>query len=71
MKYKNTEPYMVGFSLNLPVIGLCGVVFNRFYRLDIHSLMVGIFDPACELLPLYLLSDIKTVCCCGVGVAWC
>ena len=23
----------------------------RFYRLEIHSLMVGIFDPACEMLP--------------------
>jgi hypothetical protein len=29
----------------------CGIVSNRFYRLEIHSLMVGIFDPACELLP--------------------
>jgi hypothetical protein len=51
---------------------LCAIVFNRFYRLEIHSLMIGIFDPACELLtqwtkelylcivcllPLYLLSD--------------
>ncbi len=29
-------------------------MFNRFYRLEIHSLnpsLVGIFDPACELLP--------------------
>jgi hypothetical protein len=46
-------------------------VFNRFYRLEIHSLMDGIFNPACELLPpwmkelylctvaiLYLLSDL-------------
>ncbi len=30
---------------------LGGIVFNRFYRLEIHSLMFGIFDPACELLP--------------------
>jgi hypothetical protein len=30
---------------------LCGILFNRFYRLEIHSLMVDIFDPACELLP--------------------
>jgi hypothetical protein len=30
---------------------LCGIVFNRFYRLEIHSLVVGIFGPACELLP--------------------
>jgi hypothetical protein len=29
---------------------LCGILFNRFYRLEIHSLMVCIFDPACELL---------------------
>ena len=33
-------------------------MFNRFYRLEIHSLIVGIFDPACELLPLYLLYDL-------------
>jgi hypothetical protein len=26
-------------------------MFNRFYRLEIHSLMVCIFDPAYELLP--------------------
>ncbi len=26
-------------------------MFNRFYRLETHSLIVGIFDPACELLP--------------------
>ncbi len=48
--------------------------FNRFYRLEIHSFMVCIFDPAWELLPpmdegtiwylctaaplLYLLSDL-------------
>ncbi len=34
-----------------PVDGLCGIVFNRLYRLEIHSLMGDIFDPACELLP--------------------
>ncbi len=46
-------------------------MFKRFYRLEILSLLVVIFDPACELLPpcrkelylctvaflLYLLSD--------------
>ncbi len=32
-------------------IELCGIVFNRFHRLEIHSLMVGIFGPACELFP--------------------
>ncbi len=26
-------------------------MFNRFYRLEIHSHMVGIFNPAGELLP--------------------
>ncbi len=41
----------VGFSLSWPVNRLCGILFNRFYRLEIHSLIVGIFDPACELLP--------------------
>jgi hypothetical protein len=34
-----------------PVNRLCGIMFNRFYRLEIHSLMVCIFDPAYELLP--------------------
>ncbi len=34
-----------------PVNRLCGILFNRFYRLEIHLLMVCIFDPACELLP--------------------
>ena len=40
----------VGFSFNWPVNRLWGILFNRFYRLEIHSLMVCIFDPACELL---------------------
>ncbi len=39
---------MSAFLENWPVNGL---VFNRFNRLELHSLMVGIFDPACELLP--------------------
>jgi hypothetical protein len=41
------------FFKNWPVNGHCGIVFNRFYTVDwkyIHSL-VGIFDPACELMP--------------------
>ncbi len=60
------------FSFNWPVNRFCGILFNRFYRLEIHSLMVCIFDTACELLPpwtkelylctvaplLYLLSDL-------------
>jgi hypothetical protein len=42
---------MSGFFENRPVNRLCGIVFNRFYGLEIHSLMVVIFDPACDLLP--------------------
>ncbi len=57
-------------------------MFNRFYRLEIHLIMVGIFDPACELLPswtkelytcvllpIYLLSDLpfSQTKCGGVG----
>ncbi len=49
MNYKDTEPY-VGFSLSRLVNRLCGM-FNRFYRLEIHSHIVGIFGPACGLLP--------------------
>ncbi len=36
------------------VNGLCDIVFNRFYRLEIHSLVVGTFDSACELLPQWM-----------------
>jgi hypothetical protein len=39
-------------------------VFNRFYRLEIHSLNVGIFDLACELDEVNV-QYIKTVCSCG------
>jgi hypothetical protein len=69
MNYKDTKPYMSAFLL---VDLLTDILFNRFYRLEIHSLMVCIFDPACELLTpwtkelylctvaplLYLLSDL-------------
>ncbi len=48
---KTTNPQCRFLNKNWPVNGLCGIVFNRFYRLEMHSLMVGIFDPACELLP--------------------
>ncbi len=47
MNYKDTKPYMSAFLS----ADLCGILFNRFYRLEIHSLMVCIFDPACGLLP--------------------
>jgi hypothetical protein len=52
------------------------LVFSRVYRLEIQLVShVGSFDPSCELLPLYLLSDLihpsppsqskHTVCGCG------
>ncbi len=50
MNYKDTKPYMSAFPFSWPVNRLYGILFNRFYRLEIHSLMVCIFDPACELL---------------------
>ncbi len=37
--------------ISWPVNRICGILLNRFYRLEIHSLMVCIFDPAFELLP--------------------
>jgi hypothetical protein len=62
------------------------LVFNRVYRLEIQSVMLVFSTPCCELLPLYLLSDlphpsplpkvnvqvqyIQTVCDCG-GVELC
>jgi hypothetical protein len=32
------------------------LVFNRVYRLEIQSVIVGIFDLSCKLVHLYLLS---------------
>ncbi len=54
MNYKDTEPYMSACLYNWPVNRICGIVFNRFYRLEIHSLIDGIFDPACEQLPPWM-----------------
>ncbi len=34
----------------LTFLQTCGILFDRFSRLKIHSLMVCIFGPACELL---------------------
>jgi hypothetical protein len=39
-------------------------VFNRLYRLEIHSLMVGFFDPACELLLALMDEGTILVYCC-------
>ncbi len=44
---------MSAFLKNLPVNGICVIVFTRFYRLEIHSLIGWYFRPACELLPLW------------------
>jgi hypothetical protein len=51
-----------------PVNRVCGILFNRFYRLEIHSLTVWIFDPPCELLPtwkkeLYFTCVLLPLCC--------
>ncbi len=53
MNYKDTEPLMS--ALSWPVNWVCSIVFNRFYRLEIHSLMVGIFHSACELFPPWMM----------------
>jgi hypothetical protein len=34
------------------------LVFKRVYRLEIQSVLFGIIDPFCRLLPLYLLSGL-------------
>jgi hypothetical protein len=34
------------------------LVFYKVYRLGDTVSHVGIFDPSCELMPLYLLSDL-------------
>jgi hypothetical protein len=39
------------FKIYLLTDFAAGHMFNRVYRLEIHSFMVGIFDPACALLP--------------------
>ncbi len=72
MNYKDTKPYMSAFLSVDHVNRLCRILFKRFYRPEIHSLMVCIIDPTCELLPpwtkelylstvaplLYFLSDL-------------
>jgi hypothetical protein len=67
MNYKDTKPYMSAFlSVDL-LTDFCGILFNRFYRLEIHSLMVctifstqlvnycphGRRNYTCVRLPLY------------------
>ncbi len=51
LNYKDTKPLMSAFLLNWPVNGVCGKFSTDCIDWRyIHSL-VGIFDPACELLP--------------------
>jgi hypothetical protein len=53
MNYKETKPYMSAFlSVDL-LIEFASFFLTDFidWRVEIHSLMVCIFDPACELLP--------------------
>ncbi len=69
MNYIDTEPLLSAILWNLPVNGLCGIVFNRFIDCRyIHSWFVcstqlvnccphGWRYSICVLLPLYLLSD--------------
>ncbi len=54
MNKKDTEPYMSAFFKIHLLTDFAAFVFNRFYRLEIHSLMVGFFDPACELVPQWM-----------------
>ncbi len=42
---------LMNYKDSWPVNRICGILFNRFYRMEILSLMVCIFDPACERLP--------------------
>ncbi len=74
MNYKDTKPYMSAFlsvDLLTDFVAFCLTDFIDWRYIQ-YSLMVGIFDPACELLPpwtkelylctiaplLYLLSDL-------------
>ncbi len=46
LQYKDTKPYMLAFLKNWPVYRHCGIVFNRFYILEIHSLSGLYFRPS-------------------------
>ncbi len=82
---KTPNPKCQLFFKNWLVNGLCGIVFNRFYRLETQSLMVGIWTQlvncchhgrrnyTCVLLPLYLFSDLhpsQTKCTVYTDSVW-
>ncbi len=63
MNYKDTEPYKSAFLKNWPVNGICGIVFNRFYRLEIHSLISWNFRPSLWTVAAMEEGTILVYCC--------
>ncbi len=63
MNYKDTKPYMSAFLWNWPVNRLCGIVFNRFYRLEIHSLSGLYFRPSLWTVAPMDEGNILVYCC--------
>jgi hypothetical protein len=58
----------VGFSFNWPVNRLWGILFNRFYRLEIHSLMVCISTQLVNCCPHRRRNYMVLVYCCPYTV---
>jgi hypothetical protein len=54
----------VGFSNSWPVHRICGILFNRFYRLEIHSFMVCIFHQLVNCCPYGRRNFMVLVYCC-------
>ena len=63
MNYKDTEPYISAFLSNWPVNVHCGIVFNRFYRLEIHSLIGLYFRPSLWIVAPMDEGTILVYCC--------
>ncbi len=53
----------VAFSLSWPVNRLCGILFNRFYRLEIHSLSGLYFRPSLWTVAPMDEGTILVYCC--------
>ncbi len=49
------------FKIDL-LTDFAALCLTDFYRLEIRSIMVGIFDPACELLPPWMKELYKYLC---------
>ncbi len=64
MNYKDTKPYMSAFLFSWPVNIICGIMFNRFYRQEIHSLMVCIFYQLVNCCPHRQRNYMVLVYCC-------